>query len=257
MTMTEERRSLSHVSASLALRAADDGQPRRFVGRCCVYGVRAPIGNPKTWGFFEDFEPGTFTESLAVDDQRMLIDHDSYYLVSRVSAGDLRLSESSAGVDVDSDLDEELSYVRDFARNVEKRRITGMSIGFYVLEDRWTQIEVEEPQPDGKVRVYEADLRTVVKGQLVESSGVTWPAFVQTEADLRFAVAPALAMRGDSAALETRAKYRPELLGLVDQLGRRTAPEREPEPVPAARSGFDPALRMRALKARYQPRLRG
>lgn len=255
--MIEERRALTLAAAGVQVRAAaEEGQPRRFVGRAAVYGVRAPIGDPKTWGFYEEFAPGTFASSIGVDDQRMLIDHDSYYLVSRVSAGDLRLQETDAGVEVDSDLDEEISYVRDLVRHVERRRITGMSIGFRVLEDRWSTVDVEEPQPDGKVRVYTAELRTVLKGQLIEVSAVTWPAFMDTEASLRSLVAPALAVRGDTDAIERRAKLRPDLRALVDAFGQRAARDhREPEPAPAAR-GIDPALIMRAYQARY-PRLRG
>lgn len=181
-----ERRSIAIADAGVELRADGDG-PQRFVGLAAVYSVRQAIGNPKTFGFFEEFAPGTFTDSLRDDDQRMLIDHDTYYIVSRVSAGDLRLSESARGVHVDSDLDSELSYVSDLIVNVRKRRITGMSIGFYVKPGgaQISVIEVEEQRPDGKIEVYKTLLRRITAGQLVEVSGVTFPAFEDTEADLR------------------------------------------------------------------------
>jgi phage head maturation protease len=67
------------------------------------------------------------------------------------------------GLSVDADLDEELSYVRDLARNLEKRRITGMSFGFYVVRDEWSTIEVEIVGADGKSSRAEAELRRLVE----------------------------------------------------------------------------------------------
>lgn len=251
--MTEERRSIALATAGVQLRAAGDGTPERFYGLAAAYNVRAPIGNPETWGFFEEFLPGTFAGSLAVDDQRMLIDHDSYYLVSRVSAGDLTLPETSRGVEVDSELDDELSYVRDLKVNVRKRRITGMSIGFRVNVggDTWSTIDVEKPLPDGRIQVYKAELRTVHTAQLIEVSAVTWPAFVDTEAALRYAIGPALTLRGDADAINRRAAHRPELAGLLSLLDASTAP---PRPAPATRQS--PAELMDGYAARYR-RLRG
>jgi len=200
-TPTTERRSISLADAGVQLRAAgEDGQADRFVGLSAVYGVRVPIGDPRTWGFFEEFLYGTFTESLAEDDQRMLIDHDTYYIVSRKSAGDLLQAESPRGIEIDSQLDMDLSYVRDLKVNVQKRRITGMSIAFRPKPDgeRWSVIEVEEPRGDGKVEVYKAELRQVSNAWVFEHSAVSFPAFPSTEADLR------------SAAIERR-QQRPEL----------------------------------------------
>lgn len=213
---TEERRDLTLAQAGVQLRADGDEAPK-FRGTAMLYGVRAAIGNPKSWGFFEEFAAGAAARSIAEFDQRMLIDHDTYYLVSRVSAGDLALTDTSGGVDVVSDLDDELSYVRDFRRNVQMRRITGMSIGFMVVAGRarWEEIEVEEPRADGKVEVYTADLRVIEEIDLIEVSGVTFPAYTDTEADVRAQVGPALVARGDRQAIARRAQHRPELRDLL------------------------------------------
>jgi HK97 family phage prohead protease len=246
----EERRDLAYAAAGVQLRAAGDGDGSRFVGLAMQYGVRAAIGDPKGWGFFEEFSPGAAAASLGEFDQRMLIDHDTYYLVSRTSAGDLTLTDTSRGVEVESELDTELSYVRDLRRNVEKRRITGMSIGFRVKPGgyEWREIEVEEPRPDGKIEVYKADLRLISAIELIEVSAVTFPAYADTEADLRNRVVPALAGRGDPDAIARRAALRPDLAGLLPQPQQRTTTP------PPRRRDSDVDLFMRSYQARF-PRL--
>lgn len=211
--VAEERRTIALADAGVQLRAAGDSGGQRFAGLAMQYGVRAAIGDPKGWGFFEEFAAAAAADSIATFDQRMLVDHDTYYLVSRVSAGDLALTDVSRGVEVDSELDEELSYVKDLRRNVERRRITGMSIGFRVRPGgyEWREIQVEEPRPDGKIEVYTADLRYITAIDLIEVSAVTFPAYADTEADLRWGVMPALLQRGDRRAIERRAVHRPEL----------------------------------------------
>ncbi|WP_205801449.1 HK97 family phage prohead protease [Micromonospora thermarum] len=243
-----ELRTLAMDQAGVQLRAADDGGSR-FGGLAAVYGVRAAIGNPRTWGFFEEFASGAAARTLAEFDQRMLIDHDTYYLVSRVSAGDLVLTETDRGIEVDSGLDEELSYVRDLRRNVEKRRITGMSIGFWVAPggSEWTEIEVEEPRADGKVEVYTADLRIIRDIDLIEVSAVTFPAYADTEAALR-QVVPALLSRGDYDAIERRAAHREELRELLKQVER-------PADQPAQRRHTEHVDRVMRGYAKRYPRL--
>lgn len=241
-----ERRNLAQSVAGVEIRAAGDGSDPRFIGLASPFGMRAAIGNPKSWGFFETFQFGAYTDSLTADDQRMLIDHDSYYVVSRVSAGTLSLAESSRGLGCDSALDDALSYVADLKANVRNKNITGMSIGFRVPPggDQWSIIDVEEPRADGKIEVYQADLRTILKAQLYEVSPVTFPAYDGTETSLRWGVLPALALRGSRAAIEQRAQFRPEIAELLRGFK---------DPTPAHQPV---AERMSALQARY-PRLRG
>jgi HK97 family phage prohead protease len=130
-TAEVEQRERPFNSTDFALRAsATDTAPPSFVGHAAVFNSRTTIGNPLTWGFYEEVAPGAFSKTLQEGDARFLIDHDSAQIVARVTAGDLRLDEDDIGLAVDAELDQELSYVRDFTRNVEKRRITGMSLRF-------------------------------------------------------------------------------------------------------------------------------
>lgn len=159
---------------------AADAEPK-FVGHAAVFNSRTAIGNPLRWGWYEEIRDGAFTKTLSEGDSRFLVDHDSRLLVARVSAGDLRLAEDDTGLAVDADLDVELSYVKDLVRNLDKRRITGMSFGFYVVRDEWTTEQVETS--DGQVA--DVEVRTILEVRLLEVSAVTFPAYEETDAGLR------------------------------------------------------------------------
>lgn len=250
-TTTEERRRLPLSTAGVAIRASDD-DGERFAGYASVFSSRTAIGNPLRWGFYEEVAPGAFTKTLSEGDARMLIDHDSYYVVSRVSAGTLRLAQDAKGLLVDSALDTGLSYVADLKANVRNGNITGMSFGFQVFKEDWELVEVETI--DGET--VQADLRIIREVKLFEVSAVTFPAYEDTEAGLR-AVATALARRGDVAAVERRAAYKPELLDLLQIVDREPAEttratDVEAEPAVSTRLRRDAIdLRMRGLAARY------
>ncbi|MFJ4990062.1 HK97 family phage prohead protease [Streptomyces sp. NPDC088732] len=277
-TTSEERRRLPLSTAEVSVRT-DEGDTvgARFNGYAAVFNSRTAIGNPLRWGFYEEIAPGAFTKTLQEGDARMLIDHDSYYVVSRVSAGTLDLAEDGKGLAVDSALDPELSYVSDLKANVRNKNITGMSFGFYVIKDDWTLETVETS--DGQSA--EVEVRRILEARLIEVSAVTFPAYVDTEAELA-SVCSALVHRGDRAAIEKRAAFRPELgdlLQVVDPQGTRrdtAAPadkqeqvtDREPgestredttepeatttEPAATTRRNDDSVdIRMRALAARY------
>ncbi|MGW4388209.1 HK97 family phage prohead protease [Streptomyces sp. NPDC004685] len=249
MTGTEERRRLSLDTSALAVRADDAGS--RFGGYAAVFNSRTAIGNPLRWGFYEEIAPGAFSKTLTEGDARMLIDHDSYYVVSRVSAGSLTLAEDEQGLAVDSALDGELSYVRDLTANLRNGNVSGMSFGFYVIKDEWNQetIEVDGADP------VPVDVRVIREVRLIEVSAVTFPAYPETEAELK-AVARALDHRGDLAAVEARAKFRPELLDLVHidrEPGESTRDAKPAEPAVSTQPrGLPIDLRMSALAARYR-----
>ncbi|MGN8245243.1 HK97 family phage prohead protease [Cellulomonas soli] len=196
-TVLEHRtRALADTDARL-VRAVDDGEQdaRRFVGHAAVFNSRTAIGDPLRWGWYEEIEPGAFDKTLSEGDARFLVDHDSRLLVARKSAGDLRLSTDGTGLAVDADLDTELSYVRDLVRNLDKRRITGMSFGFYVVRDRWEELEVDV-EIDGQTEQRTVWLRTIVEVRLLEVSAVTFPAYEDTDANVRAQAIEVRAARG-------------------------------------------------------------
>lgn len=265
---TVERRELSLTDAGVRVVRADEPTPAdeeegagteagdavsgdRFRGYASKFNTRYSIGNPLTWGFYEEVAPSSFTKTLSEGDQRFLIDHDTYYVVSRVSAASLALTQDQTGLAVDSALDQRLSYVSDLMANLDNKNITGMSIGFYVMKADWSTITVETV--DGQT--VDADLRIIREIRLLEVSAVSFPACEETEAELN-SVASALMQRGDAAAIERRAAYRPELRDLLDAIDceprEGTRGDEDVEPREGTRRHVDQVgLAMRGLAARY------
>lgn len=216
---TSERRRLSLTDARVSVRAAaDEGADSTpsFFGYAAKFNERTAIGNPLTWGFYEQVAEGAFTKTLSEGDARFLVDHDSRLVVSRVSADTLRASQDKVGLAFDSDLDLELSYVRDLIANLRNGNITGMSFGFEVVKDDWEMIDLETTEGD----TVQAELRTLREVKLYEGSAVTFPAYESTEATLR-SVGHALTARGDLDAIARHVESKPELI-------RYTDVEREP-----------------------------
>lgn len=241
---TEERRDLTLATAGVQLRANDNQGAQGFDGHAAVFNSRTAIGNPLTWGFYEEIAPGAFTKTIDEGDARFLIDHDTRMVVSRVSAGSLRLAQDQVGLAVDADLDGELSYVRDLVVNLRNKNITGMSFGFRVVKDDWETVDVETTSGDKA----EAELRIIREVQLFEVSAVTFPAYEDTDAGLR-SVGVALAARGDADAFDRRARYRPELLDFRREPGETTRGTDVTQP--GETTGGRQAMRMEALAARY------
>jgi HK97 family phage prohead protease len=248
----EERRDLGVVEAGMQIRAADpdaadDATEPVFTGHAAVFNSRTAIGNPLTWGFYEQVASGCFTKTLAEGDARMLVDHDTAMVVSRVSAGSLRLGQDTTGLAVESDMDTELSYVSDLAANLRNGNITGMSFGFYVVKDQWDSETVSTS--DGEEA--EIEIRTILEVKLLEVSAVTFPAYEETDAGLR-----ALAYRHDRAAIEKRVQFMPAMSKLLADIdrepGETTRGDENTEPAASTRlSVASIAMRKKALEARF------
>lgn len=247
MSSVLETRTRPLGDTDVSIRAAADGG-KVFFGHAAVFDSRTSIGDPLRWGWYEEMAPGSFTKTLEEGDARFLVDHDSRLLVARVSAGDLALAQDDIGLAATVDpLDEQLSYVRDLTRNLEKRRITGMSFGFYVVRDEWTTIEVEVVGGDGKTTTSEADLRRITEVRLLEVSAVTFPAYEDTDAGLRSMADEVRAARGVAATDHPapRGGGRPEPASA-------TRDENDPAPAETARGSEKDDERATALAKRYR-----
>lgn len=136
-------------------------------------------------GFFtEEVQQGAFTESIAADDVRGLINHDPQYVLGRNKAGTMRLFQDSKGLGYSIDLGPQ-SYARDLYESVKRGDVTQSSFGFRTLDDKWGV-------KDGM------DHRTLVKAKLYDVSPVTFPAYTQTEV---------VARQIDARALNALAKF--------------------------------------------------
>jgi hypothetical protein len=207
----EERRDLSLLDAGVSLQVEPSTETRRFVGHAAVFNSRTAIGNPRTFGFYERISPGAFTKTLQESDARFLIDHSSYHVVSRASAGTLLLSQNTRGLAVDSALDTRLSYVNDLIANLDNGNIRGMSFGFQVVKDEWSELS----ERDANGEPFTVEDRDIKEIKLIETSSVTFPAYEETDAGLRHSLVPALRHRGDLDAIARAVSFRPELAHLL------------------------------------------
>lgn len=159
---------------------ADSSAPIGFKGHAAVFGKRARIG-ASMWGWFEVVQAGAFAQSIGEDDIRMLKNHNTDLPLARNTAGSLRLTEDEIGLLVDADMDP-VSYARDLAISLERGTVSQMSFGFEVKSEEWVTLADDDPD---KGKVVEPELRILSRAKLWETSPVTFPAYIDTDASLR------------------------------------------------------------------------
>jgi HK97 family phage prohead protease len=189
MTRTFERRVFPIRDAQI-IRASDKTGSLAFRGRPWVYGQMSDdLG-----GWSELIDPGAATRTLAASpDVRFLVNHDSNLLLARTSSGTLRLSEDDDGGLAEADM-ANVSYARDLAELIDRGDLNQMSFGFWITSDSWSG-NIHH------VREFDLDGGDV--------SAVTFPAFPQTSAELRSAVARVVA--GDQRDGRSREQFERDL----------------------------------------------
>jgi len=146
-----------------------DDRPR-LVGYAAVFNQPALI-----WDFYEEIEPGAFRRALAEgQDVVALWNHDTNFVLGRISAGTLRLEEDSHGLRVEI-LPPETQWARDLMESIRRGDVSQMSFSFRVPEggDKWSTAA------DGK------PVRRLLDVDLYDVSPVTMPAYPQTEIGVR------------------------------------------------------------------------
>lgn len=121
--------------------------------------------------FKEIVRKGAFNESIGKDDIRALFNHDPNYVLGRNRAGTLELFEDDIGLRVRI-TPPDTSWAKDVLTSIRRGDITQMSIGFIVLDDKWST-------KDGM------DEREIRKVQLFDVSPVTFPAYTATDVGVR------------------------------------------------------------------------
>jgi HK97 family phage prohead protease len=172
--------SRTGILRDVELRKDANGAAIGFAGHAAVFDERTSIGNPLSWGFYEQVSPGAFTKTIQEADVRFLIDHDPSLLLARTKSGTLRLSEDKVGLSADADL-APTTYGRDLAVLLERGDVSQMSFGFQVVKDDWTVEQVETN--DGNS--VDVEVRTIREAKLFDVSVVTFPAYEGTDAQLR------------------------------------------------------------------------
>ena len=149
------------------LRESEDGKTMQ--GHASVFNEEANIGGM----FREVVKPGSFKNTIKVDDVRALFNHDSNHVLGRNIAGTLKMKEDSKGLAV-TIIPPDTQTARDLAISMERGDINQMSIGFQVISDRIVEDD-ESKLP----------LREIQEVKLFDVSPVTFPAFVGTDIAMR------------------------------------------------------------------------
>lgn len=122
-------------------------------------------------GYFREvYRAGCFAESLS-NDIRALVDHDSARIIARTANGTLALFDEPVGLRAEI-APSNTQAGRDISESVRRGDVDGMSLGFYVVDDKWSM-------KDG------APFRELLKVDLFDVSIVTFPAYESTTAYVR------------------------------------------------------------------------
>jgi uncharacterized protein len=201
------------------VRAAAEGMS--FTGYAIRYNAKS-----EPLPFTETIAPGAVTRSLKSRNEiKAFVNHDTNLVIGSTRAGTLRLTDDERGVLADIDLPD-VTYARDLAENVRVGNVSGMSFGFSVVKDKWSEDYSE---------------RTIHELRLHEVSVVTgFPAYRQTTAAVR--ALPLLAKRtgididalSDAFDALSEGSLNDDQYALLVDAADRARPERpavEPEPV--------------------------
>jgi hypothetical protein len=176
-----ERRTFRSDDATMT----DD---RHFVGHAAVYEQRTAIGNPLSWGFYEEVARGAFDKTVS-DGADVVFDwdHDTRWVLARTSNGTLKLDPADkAGLGVDADM-APVSYANDLRVLVERGDVRGMSFQFQTVKDEWRTEQVETS--DGQT--VDVEVRTLLECRLIDVTATALPAYAGTDTDLRHSITAA------------------------------------------------------------------
>src|SRR5258708_11447308 len=146
------------------LRAAGTESQPRIEGYAARYNVKTTL-QP---GVNEVIRPGAFRNTVARQDAcYCCFNHNEERIISRVSAGTLRLREDDLGLHFDSDIDLSVSYAADLYRNIRNGNVSECSFGFRMVKESYVD-DVEEK---------DAVLRELLEVSCFDVSPVIEPAY--------------------------------------------------------------------------------
>lgn len=168
MTTKKEVRTFHLENLNIEKREA--GSPK-IIGYAAVFGVETEIGNL----FAERIAKGAFRRAIREkQDVRALFNHDSDYVLGRSKAGTLSMTEDDRGLKVEID-PPDTQLARDTLVLIERGDLDGMSFAFTVKKQEVLNREGALP------------LRTILDVDLYDVSVVTFPAYEQTDVNVRSA----------------------------------------------------------------------
>lgn len=161
-----ERRALNVAEVRVV---QDDGdEPARIEGHAAVFDEpSSDLG-----GFVEIVHPGAFTKTIKEADIRALYNHNEDRVLGRNRAGTLALAEDDHGLAFVI-WPPSTTWAADLIASMARGDIDQGSFGFKAIRDEWEQ------EPGGPV------IRHLYEARLFDVSIVTFPAYPQTNAEVR------------------------------------------------------------------------
>jgi HK97 family phage prohead protease len=149
-----------------------DGKPTMITGYPAKFNKQSRM----LWGFREVILPGAFTRTLAAGaDVRGLKNHNPDLIFGRTRSGTMRLKEDSVGLRMEADA-ADTQFARDLMTEIDRGDIDQGSFRFITQTDNWRM-------QDG------VTIRELVDVDLLDASVVTFPAYEDTTAGVRSALA--------------------------------------------------------------------
>lgn len=205
------------VFAVREIRAQQEETQRILTGEAVVFDSETEIGG---W-FREVIRRGAFDKTIREFDQVALWSHDPAKPMARRSKNTLELWEDNSGLQFRMTLGEQ-SWSNDAWISVQRGDVQGMSFGFRVIREAWTDPEDQRDLP----------LREILEAKLYEISPVAFPAYPDTSVE---------AARSIVEAARERGEYNPTGLTTTVESAETAAGE-DPQ-MPAVATTVEPAAR--------------
>lgn len=155
--------------------AAPESNIKTVGGYACRYNSPTLINTAFGDKFLEEIAPDAFKESISNRNQKALWNHDTSKPLGSVKSGTLRFKEDAEGLNYDVDIPNN-SYGLDAYESIKRGDVDGSSFGFYAVEQKWAEVMHEGE------KLYK---RTITKGELLEVSPCTFPAYESSEINVR------------------------------------------------------------------------
>ena len=164
------------ITTTIEARTDGEGKTKGLTGYAAKFNEESkPLRD--WWGdeFVEVIVPGAFKNSLENNTIKALYNHNPDYVLGSTKSGTLRLEEDEIGLRFDLDLPN-TQIANDLYESVKRGDIDGVSFGFKVKEDKWTEVKTDTGWKT---------IRTLREIDLIEISPTAFPAYEQTEVDCR------------------------------------------------------------------------
>lgn len=156
-------------SVGVETRAEGDVERPVITGHAAVFDeLSVPL-----WGFREKIAKGAFARSIARgDDVRALFNHDPALLLGRTKNETLRVVEDDTGLAIRIN-PPDTQLARDVVTLIRRGDVDQMSFGFTTVRDEWDHSQET------------VVIRTLLEVDLFDVSPVTFPAYEQTDVQVR------------------------------------------------------------------------